>query len=124
MGYQCQFHDGPGEATTLLTSLRDGQTLASCDADVPVMLTGALAAFLNVDTAKLWSNIERFAKRNAAPAPADQAQAPDPGPDQVSITCPFCETEMVVLPTDADLAKEQHLASCEKFRQAQESEQT
>lgn len=121
MAYQCQFHDGPADATTLLTSLRDGQTLASCDADVPVMLTGALAAFLNVDTAKLWTTIERFAKRNAAPAPTEQDQAPA-DPEQVSITCPFCGTEMFVLPSDAELAKEQHLASCEAFKAQQESE--
>lgn len=122
MGYLCQYHDGQGQASLLLTSLADGQTLASCAEDAPVMLTGALAAYLNVDVAKLWTAIERFAKRNqqAPPAPTEQDQAPEP--DEVSITCPFCETVMTVLASDADLAKESHLASCEQFKAAQEGE--
>lgn len=120
MAYPCQFHDGPAEATTLLTSLRDGQTLASCDDDVPIMLTGALAAFLNVDTGKLWGTIDRFAKKNQVtpPPPAEPAPA---DPEQVSITCPYCQTEMVVLPSDLELAQQDHLANCEQFKAQDES---
>lgn len=121
-GYSCNYHDGQGQATLLLTDLTSGQTLATCADDAPVMLTGALAAFLNVDTGKLWQAIERFAKRNqqAPPEPPAQDQAPEQ--DQVTITCPFCQTDMTVLATDADLAKESHLASCAEYAKAQESE--
>lgn len=83
-GYVCTFCDGEHPAVFLQTNLTNGQTIVSCDEDMPVVLTGALAATLGVEFGDLYDNVQRFQKRQvqkAGKATAGHAGTKDqPGP--------------------------------------------
>lgn len=85
-GYACLLCDGTkGPAVVITTSLATGKTGASCEADYPVMLVGALAAELDLDANKLYDTISRFADRELkaaqkALAEAEAAEAASPAP--------------------------------------------
>lgn len=86
-GYECLLCDGAkGPAVVITTSLATGKTGASCEADYPVMLVGALAAELDLDANRLYDTISRFADRELkaaqkALAEAEAAEAASPAAD-------------------------------------------
>lgn len=76
-GYQCTICESDKPVVVLVTSLTNGQTLASCQDDMPVMLIGQLATELMVDPQRLYDSIQRFADREAKSAAKKAAAAPE-----------------------------------------------
>lgn len=113
MGYTCEYHpEGQASADLLLTSLRSGQTLASCTNDAPVMLAGALASHLGIDVGPLWSAIERHVKRQHRAEPAHEPESAVVLPPPGKVTCPYCEQVLDVGEGGLGAVAEAHLPSC------------
>jgi hypothetical protein len=118
MPYQCQFHDGIAEASVLLTTLANGQTMASCTEDAPVMLVGALAQALGVDTGRLWDVIRRHAARETKASASAPPAAPQAPPAEIQGTCPHCEATVSATPDLIEQAAADHLQVCPKAPEA------
>jgi len=76
-GYECYACGQERPVTQLQTSLVTGQTLASCNEDLPAALIGALAGALDVDASPLYDSIKRHVDkvaREQAKAEAEAAQ--------------------------------------------------
>lgn len=88
-GYQCPTCQGERGVTRLLTNLATGKTDCTCDDDLPILLIGELAVWLQVDPQRLYDAVQRFADREAkafakaaaSNASQDAQTAAEGGPD-------------------------------------------
>lgn len=87
-GYGCNFCDQPRPVVWLITSLANGETLASCAEDFPVVLILLLADELGVDPGKFYDVVKRFVDREAAreAKAAAKATPPTDEPDPANMT--------------------------------------
>ena len=91
-GYQCVIGEDDKPVVVLVTSLQTGQTLGSCQDDLPLLFIGQLATTLGLDPQRLYDCIQRFADREAksaakaaaAAAGQDGGQAADDDPPERS----------------------------------------
>lgn len=92
MTYACDVQGCPNPVAVLVTHLNTGQTDASCDDDLPILLIGQLATWADVDPQKLYDAVQRhIAKVQAAAAKAASAAAP-PAPEDPDVLPPVCDT--------------------------------
>lgn len=78
-GYECTFCDTGRPVVVLVTSLTTGQTLASCQDDMPIMLIGQLSSELGTDAQRTYDAVQRFADREAKSAAKAAAAAAEQG---------------------------------------------
>ena len=100
MSYQCGPCEGANPVTVLLTNLATGGTDCSCDADLPLMLVGHLAIWLQVEPQGLYDAIRKHADREAKKEAAAAAKAEPPAvephefmqlDDEIDGICQDCE---------------------------------
>ncbi len=96
MTYKCEPCDGANPVQVILTNLQSGATDQSCADDLPIMLIGQLAVYLEVNPEALYEHIRAFTDQVDA---ADQA-ATDTG-DQAAEDDQAAEGEP---PVDDDIA--------------------
>lgn len=98
-GYQCMIGEDDKPVVVLVTSLQTGQTLGSCQDDLPLLFIGQLATYLGLDPQRLYDSIQRFADReakSAAKAAAAAAEQGDSAADSITVT-PSPEMRSAVL---------------------------
>ena len=86
-GYTCTIGQDDKPVVLLLTSLVSGDTTATCQDDLPIMMIGELAVYLGVDAQRLYDAVKRFADReakSAAKAQAGAAETVQPSPAAVA----------------------------------------
>lgn len=96
MTYKCEPCDGANPVEVILTNLKSGSTDQSCADDLPIMLIGQLAIYLQVNPEALYEHIRQFT--DAADA-AEQAAAAE-----VDESYALLESEQDEPPRDDDIA--------------------
>ena len=60
MTYKCEPCDGANPVEVILTNLKSGSTDQSCADDLPIMLIGQLAIYLQVNPEALYEHVRQF----------------------------------------------------------------
>jgi hypothetical protein len=94
-GYQCAICESDKPVVLLMTSLVTGQTVGSCQDDLPIMMIGALARELGLDAQRLYDSIQRFADREYKSAAKAAQAAPSAGDGQADTDDPPDRTDDV-----------------------------
>lgn len=77
MTYKCEPCDGANPVQVILTNLQSGQTDQSCADDLPIMLIGQLAVYLQVNPEALYEHIRAFTDAADAADNADEIAEQD-----------------------------------------------